>query len=128
MIDIILSVLATIAIAYLVYLNVRQRLNYKKLDNDHNQVVLDYRMFKDMYDKLFEELNSVKVEKDDGFVKFLSESRDWAFQYIESTQVVVEIYNSEVQAILESDDKPAQKLSKIKAAHKDLLAILPEKP
>jgi carboxypeptidase C (cathepsin A) len=128
LIDIILSVLATIAIAYLVYLNIRQRLNYKKLDNDHNQVVLDYRMFKDMYDKLFEELNSIKVEKDDGFVKFLSESRDWAFQYIESTQVVVEIYNSEVQAILESDDKPAQKLSKIKAAHKDLLAILPEKP
>lgn len=32
------------------------------------------------------ELESNKLEKTEGFVKFISESRDWAFQYIEDVQ------------------------------------------
>lgn len=128
MMDIIAYIILVGLVIYLAYLNVSIRLKLKKLDADYSQVVLDYAMFKTEYNRLSDELNKAKVEKDDGFVRFLSESRDWAFQYIESTQAVIAIFDSELKAILDSEDKPAQKVAKIKQAHKDLLAILPEKP
>jgi hypothetical protein len=33
-----------------------------------------------------------KLEKDDGFLKFISESRDWAFKYIEDVQQAIKEY------------------------------------
>lgn len=33
-----------------------------------------------------------KLEKDDGFLRFISESRDWAFKYIEDVQQAIKEY------------------------------------
>jgi hypothetical protein len=33
-----------------------------------------------------------KLEKDDGFLRFISESRDWAFKYIEDVQQAIKDY------------------------------------
>ena len=128
MIDIIAYILLSMAIFYLAYSNFMQRQKQKELSSKHLQALLDLQSMKKELEKAITEINNVKLEKDDGFVKFLSESRDWAFQYIESTQAVISIFDSELKAILDSEDKPAQKVTKIRQAHKDLLAILPEKP
>lgn len=32
---------------------------------------------------------ATSIEKTDGFIKFLSESRDWAFEYIENVQQAI---------------------------------------
>jgi hypothetical protein len=45
-----------------------------------------------LLDKLEKEINareSRNLEQTDGFVKFLSESRDWAFKYIEDVQKAI---------------------------------------
>lgn len=86
MIEAILYVLLTGLILYLAYLNVVQRLRFKKLNAEYFQTILDYQAFRNEYEKLVEEVNRINVEKDNGFVKFLSESRDWAFTYIEDVQ------------------------------------------
>ena len=54
----------------------------------------------------------------EGFIKFLSESREWAFQYIEDVQSSIE----ELKVSMDSDDT-----DKIDQAYKKLITFLPEK-
>lgn len=85
-------------------------------------------------EKLESELlkNSKTVSSDEqGFVNFLSQSRDWAFEYIESVQATIKDFQSEVLPIidgLEKEDIEDFKLSTIKMAEssKKLIKLLPE--
>jgi predicted membrane protein len=68
------------------FLYLDSRIKYRKLLAGYaaNQIEKEY--FKK---KLAEQLvnkETKRVEQTDGFLKFVSESRDWAFQYIESVQ------------------------------------------
>lgn len=85
-------------------------------------------------EKLESELlkNSKTVSSDEqGFVNFLSQSRDWAFEYIESVQATIKDFQSEVLPIidgLEKENIEDFKLSTIKMAEssKKLIKLLPE--
>lgn len=59
-----------------------------------------------------------KVQDMDGFVKFLSESRDSAFEYIEMVQLAIEQLNNAMEA---NDEE------KINEAYSSLIAFLPDK-
>lgn len=90
---------------------------------------------------LLENANS-KTETDDknlntneGFVKFLSDSRDWAFAYIEEVQSIlnkfvnevgpdIEYYRSFGQAV---DGPHNETLDKISKAYAELEKVLPKK-
>lgn len=50
------------------------------------------------------ENDSKKLEKDNGFIKFISESRDWAFNYIEEVQDAIKNYS------VKKDDESYNKL------------------
>ena len=52
-------------------------------------------------EKLTAEANSKDIEQTDGFLKFVSDSRDWAFQYIETVQESLEAFDKKVTPILE---------------------------
>lgn len=54
----------------------------------------------------------------EGFIKFLSESRQWAFDYIEDVQASIE----DLKLSMDSDDT-----DKIDEAYKKLITFLPEK-
>lgn len=54
----------------------------------------------------------------EGFIKFLSESRQWAFDYIEDVQASIQ----NLKASMDSDDA-----DKIDQAYKNLITFLPEK-
>ena len=67
----------------------------------------------------------------DGFVRFLSESRDWAFQYIEGAQKAIESFKNvfaPVAVTYELDRvKPNdEEFVKIISAYRDLVQQLPE--
>lgn len=71
------------------------------------------------------------VPEEQGFVNFLSQSRDWAFEYIESVQAKIKDFEDEVLPIIDSLDKDGIedfKLSTIKMAEssKKLIKLLPE--
>jgi hypothetical protein len=76
--------------------------------------------------------NSKNASSDEqGFVNFLSQSRDWAFEYIESVQAKIKDFESEVLPIINSLEKESIKdfkLSTIKMAEssKKLIKLLPE--
>lgn len=78
----LLSVCVIISLSYKVY-TLRTLLK---------QFVLDQRILKAFSETLKEQLDLVKNETDetqDNFIKFLSDSRDVAFNYIEETMAIV---------------------------------------
>ena len=69
------------------------------------------------FDVLLKDYENLSVADPDGFIKFLSESRDWAFKYIEDVQAtIVELCDA-----LESEDQV-----KIKSSYEQLMKYLPK--
>ena len=65
---------------------------YRKTLLELVQSRIDKGIYLDFYEKNIlksKELNSFDVDSQDAFIKFLSNSRDWAFSYIEDTQNVI---------------------------------------
>jgi hypothetical protein len=80
------------------------------------------------------EANSDPVKED--FLKFVSDSREWAFEYIEEVQIALNNFKEKVEPQIEYFDKYGDVLSnqrpdyesmkKISQAYKELILILPE--
>jgi hypothetical protein len=75
------------------------------------------------------------VEKTDGFLKFISESRDWAFVYIEEVQSVLDKFikdiEPEIEYFKEYGDVAAMSpnyysMKKIVECYEELKVLLPE--
>lgn len=64
------------------------RAQYKlnKVVKDLEQAQLDKLSLESHMTDMFNQIEEMKVEQSDGFVKFLSQSRDWAYQYIDTVQ------------------------------------------
>lgn len=73
------------------------------------QLNLDKSILRDKLEKAIETNNAKSLEQTDGFVKFLSESRDWAFTYIEDVQKAIQ----DVQTCIESGYDTEQELGKL---------------
>jgi hypothetical protein len=61
----------------------------KRLAAENAQLKIDKIVLIDSLEKAIQAKESQSVEQTDGFVKFLSESRDWAFKYIEDVQQAI---------------------------------------
>lgn len=70
------------------------------------------------------------------FLKFVSDSRDWAFEYIEEFQTELNNFVKEVGPLVEYFDKYGDKMSmgpnfdamtKVSGAYKNLIKLLPDK-
>jgi hypothetical protein len=86
-------------------------------------------------DKLsvMKELQEFKNKKDDrdieqteGFVKFLSQSRDWAFQYIEVVQSEIKSFEKVATEIIYRDNEVDKGMEELARAYERLLKLLPE--
>ena len=71
----------------------------------------------------------------ENFIKFLSDSRDWAFEYIEDVQTQLEAFIKDIEpeiayfdeyGIVSSAYPHYHSMKKISAAYKDLKKLLPE--
>lgn len=62
----------------------------KRLTAENAQLKIDKIVLIDKLQEFIDAKESESIEKTDGFVKFLSESRDWAFKYIEDVQKAID--------------------------------------
>lgn len=67
--------------------------------------------------KILDKQDNKAIEETEGFLKFISESRDWAFTYIEDIQQALQVYD----VALSTDDAKI-----INDAYKKLISFLPE--
>lgn len=76
--------------------NLRVTHKNKKLRDQILQLGLDKAMLLDSVEKLSGKQNP--IEKTEGFLKFISDSRDWAFKYIEDVQMAIADFNKAIDS------------------------------
>ncbi len=80
------------------------------------------RQLQDLQDKK----ESKPIEQTEGFLRFVSESRDWAFQYIEQVQQEIKEFESVATPIIYKDNVVSKEYEQLAVAYEKLLKQLPE--
>lgn len=117
MTQIIAGSVAILLITALSFISIKLLLSRRKIANLLLQEILDKMVLQDSLDKVSEEYQSLSIQGSDGFVKFLSESREWAFSYIEEVQQSIVDLD---KAMISMNDEEIAK------AYKKLLEHLPK--
>lgn len=116
-IETVIATLVSVLIAFLIYrIYTLQKVN-KALATSFLQASLDKDLIANKLKETVFAVNNTNIEDKDGFIRFLSESREWAFAYIEEVQDSIK----ELEAAVNSKDS-----DKLEAAHKRLIAQMPE--
>jgi threonyl-tRNA synthetase len=130
MIDFIIFLSLVVLIVTLILSVVRLRLKNRRLASELLQITLDQNT---LMTKLAEELKrkeEVSLEKTDGFLKFISESRELAFEYIEAMQEALVKFKDKVGPEIEymltygtatGDSLQSKSFLKIEKAYKELI-------
>jgi hypothetical protein len=130
MIDFIIFLSLVAVIVTLILSVVRLRLKNRRLASELLQITLDQNT---LMTKLAEELKrkeEVSLEKTDGFLKFISESRELAFEYIEAMQEALVKFKDKVGPEIEymltygtatGDNLQSKSFLKIEKAYKELI-------
>lgn len=134
-INVIIYSLLTLIIGYLGFRNLSLRSDIRELINSRIQSQIDFNIAVSQYQKVLQELENKKLEKSDDFVKFLSDSRNSAFDYIEKVQDSLTKFDKKITKIIEwnetygtaiGDNPHANKIKEISVAYNKLKELLPE--
>jgi hypothetical protein len=114
---------------------IRMRSSRRELRTRFLQSEVDKALLSERLLQLMAEKDSKGIESSDGFLKFISESRDWAFTYIEDVQKALEEFDSKITPILDYYSTYGSSVEglhtglteDIKAAYVDLKSMLPSK-
>lgn len=131
---VVVGVLVTIII-YLVYRFFKTRTLFKALSDLYMQEMADRMLLQKKVEELYQDIENTKLQQTDGFLKFVSESRDWAFQYIEEVQTALSEFDKEVTPDLQwaktfgmvsGDTAHTNVLKRISEAYDKLKEVLPK--
>jgi hypothetical protein len=116
---------------FLIYQINKLKKDYKKIKSKN---ILFEKYFNDLEEKKFTNKENIHQEN---FIKFLSESRDWAYEYIEDVQNGLESFVNAVDLDIKHFDTYGDTLSMVRpdylamknisTAYKKLQQFLPEK-
>ena len=112
--------------------NVRQRVRVSRLDKEVNQSIANYIVLSEKMSEIVKNTDEKKIEQTEGFLKFVSESRDWAFQYIERVQIAIknfqDIFHPFAIEYYKDKEKPISQdeFGKLFQAYKKLIEELPD--
>jgi hypothetical protein len=127
-----LYLLSTFLLLYFVVKFDKQR---KQLYGICLQFEMDKHLVSQELEKVSKELSAKELAETDGFVKFISQSRDWAFEYIEEVQSALNEFDKEIAPIIKwnktygtsLDGGPyAEKIKEISLAYNKLKNLLPK--
>jgi hypothetical protein len=107
----------SVVIATLTYFVIFLVIKSRRLVKVAAQAEINRMILSEMLTNLMNEKDDQSVESTEGFLKFISDSRDWAFDYIEKVQDAINAYDE----ALSKDDAVA-----MNEAYKNLLSMLPQ--
>jgi hypothetical protein len=126
---------AVFIIFVLLYVVIKSNIQKKKILSLYIQSEMYKHMLGQKIEELQKELSTKELSETDGFVKFISQSRDWAFQYIEEVQTALSEFDKTVDpllkwamrfGILNGETAHTKILSEISEAYDKLKSVLPE--
>lgn len=132
--DLIAFIVFAIVVAGLVLDDLRIRSKRRKLAEALLQQTLDKMALLNKIEKLSAQADTNSVEQTDGFLKFVSESRDWAFSYIEEVQGGLDTFKSKVDLDIkyilkygQLIEHPLQEsINRIAEAYEELQKLMPQ--
>ncbi len=122
-------------IGYLGFRNILLRRKTQEAITDKLQASVNANIIRSEYTRALQEIENMKLEKSDDFVKFLSDSRDMAFTYIEDVQEKISEFDKQIQEIAEwnrtygsvvGDTPHSSKIEEINLAYDKIRSLLPE--
>lgn len=111
-IEYILLIIAGVLLVALLTDDIILRVRRRKLLQSFLQITVENMTIKDQLANL-----PLLPSETEGFIKFLSESREWAFTYIEDVQKAI----TDLSVAMENDDK-----DKISKAYEEVVSFLPK--
>lgn len=124
MIEFVSFLVIIVALIGSAILNFNLRNKIKSVNNDLGQALLDASVIAKKLAEEVEKNNAKEIEQSDGFLKFISDSRNSAFSYIEEVQDALHNFDKIINET--SGLTPKQALSKILGAYKELKSFLPD--
>jgi hypothetical protein len=133
--DIVAPGVLLLIIVILLINNLAIRSKNRKLSVEVVQVALDKAVISQKLKEELDKKDSDSIEKSEGFLKFISQSRDWAFDYIEQVQAaLIEFKNKVEPQILYAktygttvgESTHSIIIDKISDAYDDLVKVMPE--
>lgn len=106
-----------IIVAFLVIFYVKLTVSYKKTMALLVQSLVDKEELLKKFEEFVNDQSVKAIEETDGFVKFISQSRDWAFEYIEDVQKAIQVLS----------ETPRSDRAQYNEAYKKVLEFLPDK-
>jgi molecular chaperone DnaK (HSP70) len=93
--------------------NVISFLKNKRLEANATKLALEKFTISKELQKVLAEKESSKLEQSDGFLRFISQSRDWAFKYIEDVQKAIQDFETAIES--KNDQKIEDALNNLKS-------------
>jgi hypothetical protein len=111
--------------------NARLRIRQRELFKKSLQLVADKEL---LLQKIESKQDEVDIEKTDGFLKFVTQSREWAFDYINTVQSGIHKFKTEAGPAIQYFDTYGDAMwtplsdgmVKISAAYKELSTLIPD--
>jgi hypothetical protein len=115
--ELIVFVISLVTFSLVMFDAIRMRVKVKTSKSMHIQAEVNNVILTAQLDQMTSNRDATNIEQTEGFLKFVSDSRDWAFEYIEDIQMALRAYDIAIgidDAKLRSD------------AYKKLVSFLPE--
>jgi hypothetical protein len=125
-VNLVIYIVYVLIVTALAIDSIRLRLKYRKLIKDSLQLAMDKVILLQKLEAIASKEDEKTIEKSDGFLKFISDSRDWAFNYIERAQEKIVEFGDTLEPLLHEDFLGREDIDKLATAYADLLEILPE--
>jgi effector-binding domain-containing protein len=135
MLDFILFFISLFFITLLLTIVVRLNIQKRKIFAALIQSEMDKHLILQKLEQVSKELSTKQLSETDGFVKFISQSRDWAFEYIEEVQKALTEFDEEIASKLEwantygkvaGDTVHTETIKTISEAYDKLKLVLPK--
>jgi len=126
--EILVAALIVIAFGGIVSYTVHLKYKNVKLASGMVQAVVDKNTIKKQLEDLVSNKTVKDIEETDGFLKFLSESRDSAFEYIEDVQKTLYLFKDNMEPIVEAyrDSGTApEHMRQVVKAYDEVVSLLP---
>jgi hypothetical protein len=128
------GILFSLFVTFLI-ISIFSRIKIIKLQNIISQLRVDNLLLINETAIQFNKLQVKELEQTDGFLKFIEQSRDWAFQYIEEMQSAFLKFDKEISSIQQWNETYgtvtdggvySEKIKQISLAYNQLKDLLPK--
>ena len=132
--DIVALIILTLLCLVLAIANIKLRFRNRNLVVRLAQEAVDKRIIEGLLNEELARQDSQAIEQSEGFLRFISQSRDWAFSYIEQVQSAILNFKQKVGPKIiyaktygsATVSPHTQIIDSIAEAYEELIAVLPE--